>query len=65
MGYQIREVSVNWTHQPDSKVNVVADGARMVADLMRVRRNAMAGVYRVARVGAARVEKSLTRADAG
>ena len=65
MGYRIHEVSVNWTHQQDSKVNVVADGARMVADLMRVRRNAMTGVYRFARAGAARVEKNLTSADAG
>lgn len=51
LGYDIREVSVNWTHQAGSKVAVVSDGMRMVADLVRVRRNAARGLYKSPRLG--------------
>lgn len=52
LGYVISEVSVNWTHQAGSKVAVVSDGMRMVADLVRVRRNAARGLYKSPRLGA-------------
>ncbi len=63
LGYDIREVSVNWTHQPGSKVAVVADGMRMVADLVRVRQNAARGLYRMPRLGVRVGEESLRRSD--
>lgn len=52
LDYDIREVSVNWTHQAGSKVAVVSDGMRMVADLVRVRRNSARGLYKAPRLGA-------------
>lgn len=42
---------MNWTHQPGSKVAVVADGLRMVADLVRIRQNAARGLYNAPRLG--------------
>ena len=61
LGYDIHEVSVNWTHQPGSKVTVVSDGMRMVADLVRVRRNQARGLYKEARLGTHAAEsKGLT-----
>jgi dolichyl-phosphate beta-glucosyltransferase len=56
LGYDIREVAVNWTHQHGSKVSVVSDGMRMVADLMRIRRNSAAGLYKQPRLGVLRVD---------
>jgi len=44
-GYRIAEVPVNWTHQPGSKVRVVRDGLRMAFDVMRIRANALRGMY--------------------
>jgi dolichyl-phosphate beta-glucosyltransferase len=44
-GYRIAEVPVNWTHQPGSKVNVVLDGLRMARDVVRIRGNALRGLY--------------------
>jgi dolichyl-phosphate beta-glucosyltransferase len=44
-GYRVDEVPVNWTHQPGSKINVVADGIRMAADLFRIRAFALSGAY--------------------
>ena len=49
LGFQIREVPINWTHMPGSKVNVVRDGVRMVADLVRIRRNSIRGAYQLGR----------------
>lgn len=46
LGYSIREVPINWTHMAGSKVNVVRDGIRMVADLVRIRQNSVRGQYR-------------------
>ena len=37
-GYRITEVPVNWTDQPGSKVDVVKDGPRMLAQAIRARR---------------------------
>ena len=44
-GYGVAEVPVNWTHQPGSKVRVVRDGLRMAFDVMRIRTNALRGMY--------------------
>ena len=65
LGYDIREVSVNWTHQPGSKVAVVADGIRMVADLVRVRQNAARGLYSAPRLGVHQSDNSIHQSDDG
>lgn len=44
-GYQIVEVPIHWYFNPDSKVRVVEDSARMAMDLVRIRMNATRGVY--------------------
>jgi dolichyl-phosphate beta-glucosyltransferase len=44
-GYQIVEVPIHWYFNPDSKVRVVEDSARMAVDLVRIRMNAMRGMY--------------------
>jgi dolichyl-phosphate beta-glucosyltransferase len=36
-GYRIAEVPVNWTDQPDSKVGVLKDGPRMLAEILAAR----------------------------
>jgi len=36
-GYQIAEVSVDWTHQAGSRINLVTDSVRMAMDLVRIR----------------------------
>lgn len=40
-----REVSVRWSHADDTKVRVIRDGLRMIADLVRIRLNDFAGKY--------------------
>lgn len=37
LGCPIVEVSVEWVHQPGSKINLVTDSARMAFDLIRIR----------------------------
>lgn len=44
-GYPIAEVPVNWTHQPGSRVNLVADSLRMLRDLFVIRGHAIRGDY--------------------
>jgi len=44
-GLAVSEVPVRWTHQPGSKVNVLADGVRMARDLFHIRALALRGVY--------------------
>lgn len=44
-GYRVAEVPVNWTHQPGSKVRVLRDGMLMARDVLRIRANALAGLY--------------------
>ncbi len=43
--YKVAEVPVNWTHQPGSKVHVIRDGIRMAIDVLRIRANAVRGLY--------------------
>jgi len=45
LGYKVAEVPVQWVHDPDSKVNIIRDSARMAADLIRIRRNNALGRY--------------------
>jgi dolichyl-phosphate beta-glucosyltransferase len=44
-GYRVAEIPVNWTHIPGSKVRVVRDGLRMARDVLRIRTNALRGLY--------------------
>ncbi len=46
LGYQVREVAVDWADQPGSKVNLLVDSFRMLRDLFRIRWWALTGVYR-------------------
>jgi dolichyl-phosphate beta-glucosyltransferase len=63
LGYSIREVPVNWTHMPGSKVNVVRDGMHMVADLIRIRQNSLRGVYRLGRMPTPSIASSAVQAE--
>ncbi len=44
-GLRMVEIPVRWAHDPDSRVRVLRDGLHMLADLVRVRANALAGRY--------------------
>ena len=44
-GYPIREVPVTWRYREGTKVDPVSDTQRMVADVIRVRWNALRGRY--------------------
>ena len=37
MGFRIKEAPVHWYHRPGSKVHLVRDGMRMLADILRIR----------------------------
>ena len=37
LGYEIAEVPIRWAHQEGSKVNMLRDGARMLAELVKLR----------------------------
>jgi dolichyl-phosphate beta-glucosyltransferase len=42
-GYRIAEIPVNWADQPESKVGVVKDGPRMLAEIVAARLRLMGG----------------------
>ena len=44
-GYRVREVPINWAHQPGSHIRVLRDGLIMLRDLLRIRAHAAAGLY--------------------
>ena len=44
-GLRVAEVPVRWSHDAGTKVNVVADGMRMLLELLVIRWNAVAGRY--------------------
>jgi dolichyl-phosphate beta-glucosyltransferase len=44
-GYRIDEIPVRWQYGAESKVNPVIDSARMLRDVLKVRWNAMRGIY--------------------
>jgi glycosyltransferase involved in cell wall biosynthesis len=45
-GYRIVEVPIDWYYQSESRVRPFSDPARMLVDLMQIRRNWIRGVYR-------------------
>jgi len=47
LGYYILEVPVLWTHNPESKVNVIPDSLKMARDLVKIISNNALGRYRV------------------
>ncbi len=44
-GLRVMEVPVRWAHDPDTRVRVLADGLRMLAELAEIRWNWMLGRY--------------------
>ena len=44
-GMRIVEVPIDWYYNPDSKIRVVQDSLKMGADLLKMRYNALRGVY--------------------
>lgn len=57
-GLVIREIGVRWLNSPDSKVHPVIDSARMLRDLLVIRRNAMRGDYGEFPVSRRKIEAS-------
>ncbi len=47
---RVAEVPVRWSHDPATKVNVAADGMRMLFELLVIRCNALRGLYPRARI---------------
>jgi dolichyl-phosphate beta-glucosyltransferase len=43
--YRIVEVPIHWHFNPDSKISVVRDSARMAFDLLKIRLNGAQGLY--------------------
>src|SRR4029077_6628605 len=44
-GLRVAEIPVRWSHDAATKVSVVADGMRMLLELLVIRWNAMRGLY--------------------
>jgi dolichyl-phosphate beta-glucosyltransferase len=44
-GYQVAELPIPWYFNPDSKVRVLHDSLKMGLDLLKIRLNALRGVY--------------------
>jgi dolichyl-phosphate beta-glucosyltransferase len=60
LGYPVREVPVNWTHQPGSRINLVTDSVRMAFDLFVIRVRQLRGDYDTLRIArAARAREAL------
>ena len=49
LGYKIKEVPVEWFHDPNSKVNPIKDGLRFLKALIIIRWNFLIGKYNLAR----------------
>ncbi len=45
LGYTIVEIPIHWYYSPRSKIKVASDSFRMGADLLKIRMNAMRGIY--------------------
>ena len=50
MGFRIEEVPVVWAHDDRTRIHPLADGSRMVADMLRIRWYWLAGKYRDHRI---------------
>lgn len=46
-GFDIQEVPVHWHYDGQSKVNVLKDSFRMFKELLQIRRNGRAGLYKI------------------
>ena len=44
-GYQVQELAIPWVYNAESKVNILKDLPHVVADLIKIRRNARQGLY--------------------
>jgi glycosyltransferase involved in cell wall biosynthesis len=51
-GLRLKEVPVRWHHEDGSKVRLSRDGPRMLADIVTVRRQMLAGHYNAAMIAA-------------
>lgn len=45
LGFEVREVPLQWEHKENSRVQPLADSLRMLADVLAVRLNASRGLY--------------------
>ncbi|HUD44635.1 MAG TPA: glycosyltransferase [Patescibacteria group bacterium] len=45
-GYKVKEVPVNWLHVETRRVNIIKDSIMGVVDLLTIRKNIIAGVYK-------------------
>ena len=45
LGYKIIEIPIPWYHNPKSKIKVLRDSLTMASDLIKIRWNALRGVY--------------------
>jgi glycosyltransferase involved in cell wall biosynthesis len=45
LGFTVAEVPVRWGHDERTRINPVADGMRMLAEITKIRWNAVTGVY--------------------
>ena len=48
-GFRVEEVPVAWAHSEGTRIRPLQDGSRMVADMLRIRWNALTGKYAAAR----------------
>ena len=46
LGYKTVEIPVRWSHSEGTKVSMLRDSVNMFADLFRIRRNQLKGLYR-------------------
>jgi hypothetical protein len=44
-GFHIVEMPIDWYFNPESKISVLSDSARMAFDLLKIRVNAAKGIY--------------------
>ncbi len=54
LGFEVAEVPIRWSNEPNSRVGVLRDSVRMLLDLARIRWNIARGVYDAAPGAAAR-----------
>ena len=45
LGFKVAEVPVLWGHDERTRINPLADGTRMLAEMLKIRFNAFTGVY--------------------
>lgn len=45
-GFTIKELPVTWSHQPNTKVNPIKDGLRILWDLVKIKINNLRGLYK-------------------